>query len=110
MLFLSDLASEDPHCLLTPHCLLALSKVVSGKGKQEAVSQKDKVALSCKQPCSENVKWFSGRSVGATKETTQLSLASMGLFLVTVQHQVKIITVVGVQGLTGDIATENVWG
>lgn len=88
--------------LLTPYCLLTLSKVVSGKGKQEAVFQKDKVALSCKEPCSENVKWFSGRSVGAAKETTQLDLASI---LVTVQHQVKVILVVGVEGLTGDV-----WG
>lgn len=83
MSFLSDLfPSKDPHCLplLTPHCLLALSKVVSSKGKREAVFQNDKVALSCKQPCSENVKWFSGRSVGATKETTQLDVASMGLY------------------------------
>lgn len=81
MLFLSNLfLSKDPHCLplLTPH-LLTLSKVVSGKGKWEAVFQKDKVALSCKQPCSENMKWFSGRSVGATKETARLNLASMGL-------------------------------
>lgn len=83
MLFLSNLfPSKDPHCLppLTAHCLLTLSKVVSGKGKQEAVFQKDKVALNWKQPCSGNVKWFSGRSVGATKDTTQLDLASMGLY------------------------------
>lgn len=44
--------SKDPHCLIlfTLHSLPAFSKVDSGKGKQETVFQKDKVALSCKQP------------------------------------------------------------
>lgn len=31
-------------------------------------------------PVSENVKWFSGRSAVAAKETTRLDLASMGLY------------------------------
>lgn len=82
VVFLSNLfLSKDLYCLplLTPRSLLALSKAVSGKGKREPVFQKGEVAFSCQQPCSENVQWFSGRSVGATKETAQLDLASMGL-------------------------------
>lgn len=53
--------------------------------------------------CSENVKWFSSRSVGADKEMAQLDLASVGLYSVTVKHQVKVIAIAGVEGLTGEV-------
>lgn len=113
MLFLSSLfPSKGPCCLplLTPHCLLTLSKVVSGKEKQEEVFQKDKVALSCKQPCSENVKWFSGRSVGATKETTQLDLASMGLYSNDSATPGEDYYCSGSRRPTGEVVTGNVLG
>lgn len=49
------------------------------------------------------MKWFSSRSVGAAKEMAQLDLASVGLYSVTVKHQVKVIAIAGVEGLTGEV-------
>lgn len=83
MLFLCSIFPSKSTCCLpfpTPCCLVALSKAVSGKGKQDPAFQKDRVALSCRQPCGDDVERFSGRSVGATEETAQLVLACLDLY------------------------------
>lgn len=52
--------------------------------------------------CSEKVKWFSSRPVGAAKQMAQFDLASVGLCSVTAKRQ-DVIAVAGVEGLTGEL-------